>query len=101
MEICNNITMGVGGVFPIHYNITSGGGVSRDPKFALLNIWTAPYRNDWEVFLVHFKTLAYIVPLCCLSFCLSADDKPVRFWIRLGHSCLRCVEAYQGGPQCL
>ena len=29
-----------GGVFPIYYNITWG-GVSRDPKFVLRNIWTA------------------------------------------------------------
>ena len=31
----------MGGVFPIYYNITMG-GVSRDPKFVLRNIWTAP-----------------------------------------------------------
>ena len=31
-----------GGVLPIYYNITMGGGVSRDPKFVLRNIWTAP-----------------------------------------------------------
>ena len=32
-----------GGVFPIYYNITmgGGGGVSQDPKFVLRNIWTA------------------------------------------------------------
>ena len=30
-----------GGVFPIYYNITRG-GVSRDPKFVLRKIWTAP-----------------------------------------------------------
>ena len=38
----------MGGVFPIYYNITMGGvggGVSRDPKFVLRNIWTAPYRK--------------------------------------------------------
>ena len=45
------------GVIKTHYNITwggglpnllqyykgEGGGVSRDPKFVLRNIWTAPY----------------------------------------------------------
>ena len=31
-----------GGAFPIYYNITRGGGVSPDPKYALRNIWTAP-----------------------------------------------------------
>ena len=36
-----------GGVLPIYYNITMGGGVSRDPKFVLRNIWTAPYTNDF------------------------------------------------------
>ena len=35
------ITILHGGVFPIYYNITMG-GVSRDPKFVLRNIWTAP-----------------------------------------------------------
>ena len=30
------------GVIEIYYNITMGGGVSRDPKFVLRNIWTAP-----------------------------------------------------------
>ena len=30
------------GVIKIYYNITMG-GVSRDPKFVLRNIWTAPY----------------------------------------------------------
>ena len=32
----------LGGVFPIYYNIAMGGGASRDPKFVLRNIWTAP-----------------------------------------------------------
>ena len=44
-----------GGVIEIYYNTTrggssrfitilqGGGGVSRDPKFVLRNIWTAPY----------------------------------------------------------
>ena len=38
----------MGGVFPVYYNITmgGGGGVSRDPKFVLRNIWTAPYCNQ-------------------------------------------------------
>ena len=40
IKIYYNITWG--GVFPIYYNITMG-GVSRDPKFVLRNIWTAPY----------------------------------------------------------
>ena len=32
----------------IYYNITwRGGGGSRDPKFELRNIWTAPY-NYWS-----------------------------------------------------
>ena len=35
-----------GGVLPIYYNITMGGGVSRDPKFVLRNIWTAPNISD-------------------------------------------------------
>ena len=30
-------------VIEIYYNITMG-GVSRDPKFVLRNIWTAPNR---------------------------------------------------------
>ena len=35
-----------GGGFPIYYNITRGrGGVSRDPKFVLRNIWTAPKKK--------------------------------------------------------
>ena len=38
----------MGGVFPIYYNITMGGGVSRDPKFVLRNIWTAPYGSAPE-----------------------------------------------------
>ena len=43
IEIYYNITWG--GVFPIYYNITMGvGGVSRDPKFVLRNIWTAPKK---------------------------------------------------------
>ena len=37
-----------GGVFPNYYNITMGGGVSRDPKFVLRNIWTAPYGSAPE-----------------------------------------------------
>ena len=37
-----------GGVFPIYYNITMWGGGSRDPKFVLHNIWTAPYETiEW------------------------------------------------------
>ena len=32
------------GVITIYYNITRG-GVSRDPKFVLRNIWTALYVN--------------------------------------------------------
>ena len=48
------ITISHGGVIEIYYNITwggglanllqyyNGGGVSRDPKFVLRNIWTAP-----------------------------------------------------------
>ena len=38
------------GVFPIYYNITrgGGGGASRDPKFVLSNIWTAPYCSQIE-----------------------------------------------------
>ena len=39
IEIYYNITWE--GVLPIYYNITMG-GVSRDPKFVLRNIWTAP-----------------------------------------------------------
>ena len=52
------ITISHGGVIEIYYNITwgggssrfitilqGGGGVSRDPKFVLRNIWTAPYDN--------------------------------------------------------
>ena len=38
------------GVFPIYYNITmgrGGGGVFRDPKFVLRNIWTAPNANGF------------------------------------------------------
>ena len=38
----------MGGVSPIYYNITMGGGVSRDPKFVLRNIWTAPYGSAPE-----------------------------------------------------
>ena len=34
------------GVFLIYYNITMGGGVSRDPKFVLRNIWTAPKQQN-------------------------------------------------------
>ena len=46
------------GVIEIYYNITWGGssrfitilqwgwGVSRDPKFVLGNIWTAPYNDE-------------------------------------------------------
>ena len=44
-QIYYNITWG--GVFPIYYNITMG-GVSRDPKFVLRNIWTAPYGSAPE-----------------------------------------------------
>ena len=33
---------------PIYYNITMGGGISRDPKFVLHNIWTAPYGSAPE-----------------------------------------------------
>ena len=29
----------------IYYVIRDGGGVSRDPKFVLRNIWTAPYKD--------------------------------------------------------
>ena len=50
------ITISHGGVIEIYYNITWGGssrfitilqwgGVSRDPKFVLRNIWTAPYER--------------------------------------------------------
>ena len=46
----------IGGVIEIYYNITRGGssrfitilqwgGVSRDPKFVLRNIWTVPYGS--------------------------------------------------------
>ena len=62
------ITISHGGVIEIYYNITWGGGpcqfitilqwggVSRDPKFVLRNIWTAPYtfqcqRDDLGLFL--------------------------------------------------
>ena len=38
-----------GGVLPIYYNITMGAGVSRDPKFVLRNIWTAP-KTDKHIF---------------------------------------------------
>ena len=38
-----------GGVFPIYYNITMGGGVSRDPNFLLRNIWTAPKTYAREI----------------------------------------------------
>ena len=50
-----------GGVIEIYYNTTRGGGlpdllqyykgeggVSRDPKFVLRNIWTAPNRKKQE-----------------------------------------------------
>ena len=44
MKFITILQRGGGGVFPIYYNITRGrGGVSRDPKFVLRNIWTAPY----------------------------------------------------------
>ena len=39
----------IGGVIEIYYNITMGGGVSRDPKFVLRNIWTAPKWVDLRV----------------------------------------------------
>ena len=43
MALVTNMRYG-GGVFPIYYNITigGGGGVYRDPKFVLRNKWTAP-----------------------------------------------------------
>ena len=34
------------GGYQIYYNIKRGGGVSRDPKFVLCNIWTAPYSGN-------------------------------------------------------
>ena len=45
IKIYYNITWG--GVLPIYYNITMG-GVSRDPKFVLRNIWTAPNKYMWS-----------------------------------------------------
>ena len=50
-------------VLPIYYNITMGGGVSRDPKFVLRNIWTAPKRFALLLGLVYYENaLVFKIP---------------------------------------
>ena len=61
------ITVLHGGVFPIYYNITMGGGGPRDPEFLLRNIWTAPYMY------VAMISQRYVHIGCTSCFMCGAD----------------------------
>ena len=68
------------GVFPIYYNITWGGGVSRDPKFVLRNKLTVPYQFwDYLSWRLIRETLTGWVGGWSLSLCeavFSSNSAP-------------------------
>ena len=112
MEIYNNITMGVwGGVFPIHYNITSGEVSQRTPNLHYLIYGRPLIGMIGKYFLYiskHWHTLCLFA--ACLSACLlmtnlsdSGSDSviPVFAVWKLIKGAHNACKNYQESPQCL